>query len=259
MDWFETPTIQNHQSLHTPAPERVKDDWAWPFWKFGFKSADILFTELHSEFNSIKCAIQDPYGWHLDVCDVANTANSREEFYNLLRQRQNERFTELREAWDKTRTSLVASPSQWDTPPAKRDLWVNLVRISRNFSYDSFVGYFGAYIKDKPEPAPVLADNQVSKSEGHQQQHQRQKETDNGVENETISHENECNQSHPLDRPESSPGRRGGRSAAKSSVRATTKPNKVAKRQLRSGKGGAPNHGGLRRSARLIQQRRQNS
>ncbi|KAI1734042.1 hypothetical protein F4680DRAFT_439557 [Xylaria scruposa] len=260
MDWNETPTIQNHQSLHTPSPEWVDDqNWTWPFWKFGYKSGGVLFTELHAEFNSIKCAIQDPYGWHLDVCDVANTANTREEFENLLRQRQNERFIELQRTWDKTSALLVGEPSRWDTPPSRRDLWVNFIRISRNFSYDSFVGYFGAFIKDKPEPTPVLADNQVSKSENHQQQHQQQKETDNCVENETISQEKEYDQSRPSDRPESSPGRIGGRPAAKSSGQATTKPNKVVKRQLRSGRGGAPNNGGLRRSARLIQQRRQNS
>ncbi|TRX92176.1 hypothetical protein FHL15_007043 [Xylaria flabelliformis] len=254
MDWEETPTIQNHQSLHTPMPEWVNGrEWAWPYWKFGFKSGGVLFTELHAEFNSIKCAIQDPYGWHLDVCDVANIADTREEFCNLLRQRQNERFTELRKTWDTTRTRLIADPKRWDIPPAARDLWVNFVRISRNFSYDSFVGYFGAYIKDTSEPTAVLADNQVSTREDQRQQ-QQQKEAEDGGENKTDTQEEEREQSRPtLERPESGPERTGERSAARLSGQAVMKPNKVVKRQRRTGKGDAHNHGGLRRSARLKQ------
>ncbi|KAI8945743.1 hypothetical protein F4801DRAFT_597518 [Xylaria longipes] len=204
MDWRETPTIQNHQSLHTPRPEWVDDrEWTWPFWKFGFKNGGVLFTQLHTEYNSIRCAIQDPYGWHLDVCDIANVADTREEFFALLRQRQDERFTELRKAWERTRSLLVGEPSRWDTPQAKTDLWVNFVRISRNFSYDSFVKYFGAYIKDKPEPTPALADYQKPTS-GCQQQQQPAEEAEIDRKDEATAQEKEAEQNcQNPERPES--------------------------------------------------------
>jgi len=85
-NWYPTPTIGNHMKLHTPEPDYMLDrDWRWPIWKFGYDGPKILFTTLYAEFNSLKCAIQDPYGWHSDVCDVANIAKNKEEFLTLLK------------------------------------------------------------------------------------------------------------------------------------------------------------------------------
>lgn len=94
---FPARTIENHLEMHTPYPDwdNLDNEWKWPFGKFAYKDPNVLFTTLHAEFNSMKCAIQDPYGWHHDVCDVANTAKSKEEFLALLRQRQKERFDEI--------------------------------------------------------------------------------------------------------------------------------------------------------------------
>ncbi|KAI0453883.1 hypothetical protein F5B21DRAFT_525495 [Xylaria acuta] len=132
MDWRETPSIQNHQSLHTPRPEWVDDqEWTWPFWKFA-----ALFKTL--------------------MAGISTAPQSMGEDENTT-------------SW---RALTLGNPSG-----KTRLVWVNFVRVSRNFSYDSFVGYFGAYIKDKPESTPTLADNQGPKSE-RQQQPPRRKEAE---------------------------------------------------------------------------------
>jgi hypothetical protein len=147
-----SPTIHNHLSFHTPLPERVgNEEWNWPYWKFGYDHGGVLFTELHEEFNSVRCPIQDPYGWHLDVREIAHLADDRETFFTMLRERQNERFAELRTTWENIRAQLVGRPSLWKVQLEDYQLWLNFVRISRHFSYDSFVGYFGAIVAERPQ------------------------------------------------------------------------------------------------------------
>ncbi|KAI1747078.1 hypothetical protein F4782DRAFT_452157 [Xylaria castorea] len=246
MEWFETPTIQNHLRLHVPDVDwKTDESWKWPFWKFGFKSADVLFNQLHAEFNSIQCAIQDPYGWHLDVCEIANIANDREEFFSLLRKRQDERYAELERVWHKASSLMVGEPSRWDSPHPRKDLWKNFVRISRNFSYDAFVGYFGAYINEEPEPTATLPNDVGHKNECQQRQPSKETDIDGGYE--VNSQGAGPEQTHRnIERGE-------GTRAPK---RAATSPNRVIKRQKRPNRAETPNRYCLRRSTRLQQARR---
>ncbi|KAI1183569.1 hypothetical protein F5B17DRAFT_448171 [Nemania serpens] len=132
MAWRRITTAETHLSHHTPAPESVSDSqWSWPYWKFGYTHGGVLFTDLHAEFNSVRCAIQDPYGWNLDVSEIANQADNREAFFALLRQRQSERYAELERAWKSTKSLLVGEPGRWDTQLHRNELWINFVRISR--------------------------------------------------------------------------------------------------------------------------------
>ncbi|KAI0438330.1 hypothetical protein F4803DRAFT_101519 [Xylaria telfairii] len=251
---FETPTIQNHLRLHVPYIDwEIDDTWKWPFRKFGFTNGNVLFNELHAEFNSIRCAIQDPYGWHLDVCEIANATNDREEFFSLLRKRQDERYTELQRVWHKVSSLMVGEPSRWDTPQTREKLWVNFVRISRNFSYDAFVGYFGAYVKDKQEHTPALTNNAEPKRDC--QLEKSPNETDIDERGHVNSQETEAEQSHrDIDRAE---GTRAEKQAeTKPPGRVATNANRVTKRQKRPRRAKTPNQGSLRRSSRLQQTRR---
>ncbi|KAJ5370004.1 uncharacterized protein N7496_006096 [Penicillium cataractarum] len=169
--WFQSRTIDNHLEAHTPQPDYELDqEWQWPFWKFGYDDPNVLFTTLHAEFNSVKCAIQDPYGWHHDVCDIANIAKDKNEFLILLKTRQNERFEEIQDAWEKTKALLTGEPSHWNTAPDETLLWSLFVRLARNFSYDSFVGYFGSYVTNDRPPNPPPPSTPAENRPARQQQ-----------------------------------------------------------------------------------------
>ncbi|KAJ5097398.1 hypothetical protein N7456_008119 [Penicillium angulare] len=144
-DYWKTMTIDNHLLRHTPYP--IDDDaarfshygrqWEWPYYKFDGYQPEDLFTTLHEEFNTLKCAIQDPYAWHSDVNEIAQIT------------------------WKRVAISLIANPDQWDEPPDRRDQWAHFVRVSRHFSYDTLVTFFGAYHKEEkidslvPNSAPA--------------------------------------------------------------------------------------------------------
>ncbi|KAI0503379.1 hypothetical protein F5B22DRAFT_629199 [Xylaria bambusicola] len=151
MSWREgeAPTIDSHLHYHTPIVYEDSDQWDWPYWKFGYRTREALFEELHVEYNSIKSAIQDPFSWHLDVCQIADLASTREEFETLLKKRRDERFEELIRAWDEIALMLITESHRFMLPRKRTDYWARFIRISRHFSYDAIVGYFGAYCKEQ--------------------------------------------------------------------------------------------------------------
>ncbi|GAP88284.1 hypothetical protein SAMD00023353_3000820 [Rosellinia necatrix] len=180
LDDDRKPTIQNHLSRHTPLVNWAVDDtWKWPNWKIGY-DADTLFNELHAEFNSIQCAIQDPHSWHLDVCEIAVRADNRDEFRQLLRKRQEERYEEIQRAWDRTRAVLTGDSMRWDVPQKRHTLWLRLAQISRHFSYNSILRYFSSYVNDESDPTP-----NPPAIEQHQPQQQRQAPIDTESEERT--------------------------------------------------------------------------
>ncbi|KAI0416261.1 hypothetical protein F5X98DRAFT_388060 [Xylaria grammica] len=272
-------TIQNHLLRHTPQPdwseESDKQQWNWPFSKFGF-NPDILFTDLHARFNSVPCAIQDPFGWHLDVCDVAIEAQTEVEFYTLLQKRQEERFAELREAWEDTRSQLIGEPSRWDVPRRRNDLWFLFARISRNFSFDSILGYFGSYTGTEPTPAQMQAKKQ---REARRAEYWRNNPNAapgtsprlvplpvslggpipevESLRRETTSPPVEPSMQNNTSLAVEPPRQRSTSpkqaAEAKPSRRATRSPNKVVKRRARRNKAAGGNPEPVRRSARLQQ------
>lgn len=158
MDNWWHQTLDSHLEAHTPPqPNYVLDkEWKWDYSKFGYKDPNVLFTTLHAEYNTLKCAIQDPYAWHKDVSHVAKTANNKDEFLTLLKKRQEERFDELQEAWETTKELLTAEPSRWDNPPTRAVLWGAYVCLAQHFSYDTLVAYFGSYVTDdQPSTSPL--------------------------------------------------------------------------------------------------------
>ncbi|KAI1347197.1 hypothetical protein F5Y01DRAFT_319033 [Xylaria sp. FL0043] len=160
------PTVESHLELHTPELNPESGDWAWPYWKFGFESPAVLFNDLHAEYNSIRCAIQDPQGWYSDVRELADVAENREQFLALLRKRQDDRFKELEGAWHKISVHLLAENSRFLVPREKSDYWMRFLRITRNFSYDAFVGYFGAYVQDEAYPSSCKPPVEPGHSDG---------------------------------------------------------------------------------------------
>ncbi|KAF2966395.1 hypothetical protein GQX73_g7176 [Xylaria multiplex] len=273
MSWRIPVTVQNHIWHHTPHPNWSEErEWDWPFWKFDFESPDILFTDLHAQYNSIPCAIQDPYGWWIDVCDIANEAKTRPEFFSLLQKRQEERFVELEKAWAKTRSSLIGNPDLIYSSHKICDMWLRFIRVSRNYSYDSLLGFFGAFAALETKTAllefnPSEPDSEGENELGRQEQPDR-RSTDSEQNTQDFDWEKywEDRKSRLVPFPESlrrksaelelfpqSHTSQSRAAAAETSRRATTKPNKVVKRRIRRSKTTKGNPEGLRRSARLQQ------
>ncbi|KAI0910887.1 hypothetical protein F4823DRAFT_587952 [Ustulina deusta] len=154
MEWRKNPTPENHHALHTPWVDwsrLTKSKWHWPSSKLGYSDPDVLWSSLHAEFNCMPFAIQDPYAWHSDVCELAQRSSSKKEFEAALRERRDERFAEIRSNWEKTRTQLIANPIIWKSPPTGPDRpWATFCRISRHFSFDTIMGHFGNYVVGDP-------------------------------------------------------------------------------------------------------------
>lgn len=151
-------TVESHLHSHTPPIDEIPGQWDWPFWKFGYGHNEALFKELHAKYNSIPCAIQDPFAWHLDVCGVADIANTREEFETLLKKRRDERFDELTKAWHDIAIMLISESYRFTALQDETDCWVRLIRISRHFSYDSIIGFFSPYCKELKQLPPMPPD-----------------------------------------------------------------------------------------------------
>ncbi|KAI3195600.1 hypothetical protein CBS147311_7905 [Penicillium roqueforti] len=151
MDNWWHQTLDSHRGAHTPFPPNyaLDEKWKWKHWKFGYEDPNVLFTTLHAEYNTLHCALQDPYAWHKDVTDVTRIAENRDQFLTLLKKRQKERFDELQEAWETTKEVLTAEPSRVDQ-------WAAFLNIARHMSYDSLVAYFGFYATDnQPSTSPL--------------------------------------------------------------------------------------------------------
>ncbi|KAI0964783.1 hypothetical protein F4678DRAFT_454844 [Xylaria arbuscula] len=172
-NWRKNPTAEGHMEYHTPVVDIDSEEWKWPYWKFGYSHPSALFTELHAEYNSIPCAIQDHHGWWIDVCEIANIADNREQFLALLKERQDERFKELQKAWDTISALLIGQPSRWEMERDTTDLWVRFIRVTRHWSYDAIVGYFGAYAKERDRsriaPKPPVEPEYTEKFKQRQQ------------------------------------------------------------------------------------------
>jgi hypothetical protein len=70
-------------------------EFHWPCWRVGVDMED-LFGDLHERFNTAPMFIQDPESFHKDVCDVASHASSKEDFYERMQQRRDDRLDELK-------------------------------------------------------------------------------------------------------------------------------------------------------------------
>ncbi|KAI1420183.1 hypothetical protein F5Y12DRAFT_151376 [Xylaria sp. FL1777] len=153
MEWRKHPTPENHHGLHTPYVDWKCDGaWSWPFEKLSYPHPDVLWGSLHAQFNCMPFAIQDPYAWHSDVCELAQASDTKEEFESALRKRRDERFNEIRANWEKTRSQLAANPIIWKAPPTGPDRpWATFCRIGRHFSFDTIMGHFGNYMVDDPD------------------------------------------------------------------------------------------------------------
>ncbi|KAJ5964249.1 uncharacterized protein N7479_004125 [Penicillium vulpinum] len=151
-------TLDTHLGAHTPCnTDYLYDDtWDWDSWRVGYKDPSVLFTTLHAEYNTLKCAIQDPKNWHSDVSEIARTANNKDEFLTLLKKRQEQRFDEIQTAWQKTIIWFANNPLCEDNPPDNAVLWEIFLQFSNHFSYDCLVRYFGSYTTvDQPSTRPL--------------------------------------------------------------------------------------------------------
>ncbi|KAJ8131232.1 hypothetical protein O1611_g2395 [Lasiodiplodia mahajangana] len=260
MSYDEDPTFESHLAFHTPFPAWVDDrEWNWSFRKFGYEHGGVLFTELHEEFNSFKCAIQDPYGWHLDVREIADLADNREEFFSLLRDRRKERFDEIYQAWEQTTSLLVGEPDRWDKELDRVEMWLNFMRISRNFSYDSILNFFGEYVKDHNSQPGADVSNPPN-PERNPPRHlinQTSFEASNTRSIELERPSQRLKQKSRAARPRTTrtraPRTRGSK-IAKVSVPATDSPNRIT-RKTQQRNNNASDPGGPRRSSRIREKR----
>ncbi|KAI1123084.1 hypothetical protein F5Y10DRAFT_286471 [Nemania abortiva] len=253
-------TIPGHLPSHLPPPEFVQGgEWKWPYQKFGYTHGGILFTELHAQFNSFPCAIQDPYGWHLDVTEVADIAKDRATFLALLKKRQNERFAELEKAWESMAAELIGAPSRWRLQIQDRKLWINFVRIARHFSYDSLIQYFSAYGTEGTDPRNALRKYTNPTAQSSQSSRQQPPDQtppkipnsrDMGPESDSQRHQGEEGNMQSTETREIAT-RGKGTTSTKTTGRATVRPNKIVKRKAGRRSSEGSKQDGLRRSARL--------
>ncbi|KAL7935790.1 hypothetical protein V8C35DRAFT_298254 [Trichoderma chlorosporum] len=140
--------------------------WYWFHDKFGLQPED-LFTTLHDRFNTKKFPLQDPESFHLDVCECADAAETREEFYSKLSTRMTERTEQMTKAWEDISTWLSAFPNNmfcqlcFDEETLQVKLKLNSLndnigergvafdKFSRTMSVDSLVRFFDGFTRDE--------------------------------------------------------------------------------------------------------------
>ncbi|KAI1271015.1 hypothetical protein F5Y07DRAFT_44851 [Xylaria sp. FL0933] len=156
LEWKKNPTPENHHVIHTPCVDWSRlssyEQWEWPYRHLGYSDPEAIWSTLYTKYNCIPFAIQDPYMWHADICELARASNNQDEFESALQKRRDERFQEVRSNWEKTRSQLTAHPIIWKGLPRGPDRpWATFVRVGRHFSFDTMVGYFGNFVVDDPQ------------------------------------------------------------------------------------------------------------
>ncbi|KAL2159356.1 hypothetical protein VTH06DRAFT_2359 [Thermothelomyces fergusii] len=136
--------------------------WTWPFWKFGLKKDD-LFGTLHDRYNTFSSPILDPEAFHHDVYEIAQQADSTDEFHRLLNSRKEQRLRELNETLESAAVEIIANPSLIGT-----EQWQHAVQLFRTKSLDSLVRYYASYLpsdhpwyKSKDSPSQSDASSSV--------------------------------------------------------------------------------------------------
>lgn len=129
-----------------------RPEWAepWPFWKFGLNHDD-LHTTLHTKYNTVPSAIQDPEAFHHDVYEISTRASSLPEFEQLMEERKEERLKELNTMLQDASFEIVGNPGLIGTVQ-----WEHAVQLFRSQSLDSLVRYFASYL---PEEHPWHRDS----------------------------------------------------------------------------------------------------
>lgn len=120
-------------------------EWAepWPYWKFGLKQND-LHDSLHTKYNTIPSAIQDPEAFHHDVYEISTRADTLSEFEQLMEERKALRLKELNSMLEDASFQIVGCPRLIGT-----DQWPLAVQLFRTRSLDSLVRYFASYLPDE--------------------------------------------------------------------------------------------------------------
>lgn len=120
-------------------------EWAepWPYWKFGLKQND-LHDSLHTRYNTILTAIQDPEAFHHDVYELSTRATTLSEFERLMDERKSLRLKELDTMLEDASFQIVGCPSLIGT-----EQWPLAVQLFRTKSFDSLVRYFASYLPDE--------------------------------------------------------------------------------------------------------------
>lgn len=120
-------------------------EWAepWPYWKFGLKQND-LHDSLHTKYNTITSAIQDPEAFHHDVYELSTRADTFSEFEQLMEERKALRLKELNSMLEDASFQIVGCPRLIGT-----DQWPLAVQLFRTRSLDSLVRYFASYLPDE--------------------------------------------------------------------------------------------------------------
>ncbi|KAJ3555871.1 hypothetical protein NPX13_g10265 [Xylaria arbuscula] len=154
----EKPTPENHHTIHTPDVNWgsfLPSSWHWPYAHLGYTNPSDIWDSLHAKFNCINFALQEPFAWHSDVCELALSSTSKEEFESALLKRREARFNEIRANWEKTCSHLAYNRDIWKAPPSGPVRpSITFRMIQRYFSFDSMVGHFGNYVVDDPHALP---------------------------------------------------------------------------------------------------------
>ncbi|KAJ8131066.1 hypothetical protein O1611_g2559 [Lasiodiplodia mahajangana] len=256
-------TAENHREQHLPRVTWAglgtnARNWTWPFSKVGYEHPEVLFTSLHTKFNCIPVAIQDPHAWHADVCELALASKTKEQFEAALRKRQDERFQEICETWELTKESLTADPRLWESPQIDRaNQWGSFIRLARHFSFDCLLGHFANYLPEHHMPAQPTIETAVQTPHGAQQpqQPQQPQEPQEPQRPEPSRHPDQRAPDSPPPSPAPASVPNAKRKRATRASRGPTQRSRIEKPSPKQRATRSNAQGSVRRSARLQQRK----
>lgn len=126
----------------------------WPAWKFGHRQT-YFDRVLEPEFNRLSIPLQSEEAFFYDVRELAEKANTLEEFQNSLKQRRDRRYEELRSLWKEIGLRIVcyrgASGFGYDleklsSKETQDQKFVRYLHLSRSFSYETLLGFTSLFM-----------------------------------------------------------------------------------------------------------------
>lgn len=110
-------------------------------------------------------AIQEPAAFYHDVCDVASRSTTRDEFYEGLSDRQDERMRELSEACEHTASVITVVPSSLDCwcgrikeegdtlehgsqDTRNSEQWERFLNLEKTMAIDALVAFVDGFIPE---------------------------------------------------------------------------------------------------------------
>ncbi|KAI0970008.1 hypothetical protein F4678DRAFT_437297 [Xylaria arbuscula] len=131
-------------------------EYHWKSNNVGMKMQD-LWGELHDKYNIIHIPLLDQQHFHQDVKEVAEKANTKDEFNRLMAERSWSHHEQLAEEFNALFNRIAANPSKLISP----SLWALCLLFSRDRSLSNLHTVFSTLLQGPetssslPSPTPT--------------------------------------------------------------------------------------------------------